>query len=63
MFSLQASLLHTFGTGETWEGWLNTATGCVVCLLVAAMGIYMIRRGSREIKKLQENGNGKEQIL
>lgn len=58
MFSLQAGLLHTFGTGERWEGMLNLATGCVVCLLVAAMGVYMIRRGSREIKTLQETEHG-----
>lgn len=58
MFSLQAGLLHTFGTGESWEGMLNLATGSVVCLLVAAMGVYMIRRGSREMKQLQETENG-----
>lgn len=58
IFSLQAGLLHTFGTGESWEHWMNLATGCVVCLLVSATGIYMIRRGSRELKKIQENGNG-----
>ena len=58
MFSLQAGLLHTFGSGESWEHWLNLATGCAVCLLVCATGVYMIRRGSRELKKLQENGNG-----
>lgn len=58
MFSLQASLLHTFGTGEAWEGRMNMGTGCVVCLLVAAMGVYMIRRGNREIKTVQETENG-----
>lgn len=58
IFSLQASMLHTFGTGERWEGWLNMGTGCLVCLLVAAMGVYMIRRGNREIKILQENTDG-----
>lgn len=58
IFSLQASMLHTFGTGEPWEGQLNTLTGCVVCLLVAAMGVYMIRRGSRELKQIQENEHG-----
>ena len=57
IFSLQAGLLHTFGTGESWEHWLNLATGCVVCLLTVAMGIYMIRRAKREIKKLQEINN------
>ena len=58
MFSLQAGLLHTFGTGESWEGMLNLATGSMVCLLVAAMGVYMICRGNREIKTLQETENG-----
>ena len=58
IFSLQAGLLHTFGTGESWEHWLNLVAGCVVCLLTVAMGIYMIRRGTREIRKLQENKHG-----
>ena len=58
IFSLQAGMLHTFGTGDSWEQWLNLGSGCVVCLLTVAMGIYMIRRASREIKKLQENEYG-----
>ena len=58
IFSLQAGLLHTFGAGDVWENWLNLATGCVVCLLTVAMGIYMIRRANREMKTLQENNNG-----
>ena len=58
IFSLQAGLLHTFGTGESWEHWLNLAVGCTVCLLTVAMGIYMIRRANREILKLQETENG-----
>ena len=60
MFSLQAGLLHTFGTGEKWEHWMNLAVGCVVCLLTVAMGIYMIRRGNREIKNLQEKKHGEQ---
>ena len=58
IFSLQAGLLHTFGTGEPWEHLLNLAVGCMVCLLTVAMGIYMIRRANREIKNLQEKQNG-----
>ena len=58
IFSLQAGLLHTFGTGENWEHPLNLAVGCMVCLLTVAMGIYMIRRANREMKQLQENENG-----
>lgn len=58
MFSLQASMLHTFGTAAPWENWINLAVGCLVCLLTVAMGIYMIRRANREIQKLQEKENG-----
>lgn len=58
IFSLQASMFHTFGTGESWEHLLNMITGCAVCLLIVSMGIYMIRRGNREIKQLQEAQNG-----
>lgn len=59
IFSLQASMLHAFGTGEAWEGLLNIASGCTACLLIVAMGIYMIRRGTREIRKIQEDPHGK----
>jgi len=58
IFSLQASMFHTFGTGEDWEHWMNFATGCIVCLLVASMGVYMIHRGNREIRNIQEIQNG-----
>ena len=58
IFSLQAGLLHTFGTGESWEQPLNLVVGCAVCLLTVAMGIYMIRRANREIKRIQENKYG-----
>lgn len=58
IFSLQAGLLHTFGTGESWEYLLNLAVGCIVCLLTVVIGIYMIRRGNREIKSFQEKHNG-----
>ena len=59
IFSLQASMFHTFGTGESWEHLMNILTGCTVCLLIVSIGIYMIRRGTREIKKHQEKNNGK----
>lgn len=58
IFSLQASMFHTFGTGESWEHLFNIITGCTVCLSVVSMGIYMIRRANREIKQLQEKNNG-----
>ena len=62
IFSLQAGLLHIFGTGESWEQMLNLAVGCVVCMLTVAMGIYMIRRANREIKKLQETEYGESRF-
>lgn len=58
LFSLQASMFHAFGTGERWEHQMNILTGCAVCMLTVSIGIYMIRRGSRELKTLQENENG-----
>lgn len=58
IFSLQAGMLHTFGTGASWEHWLNLASGCASCMLVASIGVYMIHRGSREIKVLRELNNG-----
>lgn len=58
IFSLQASMFHTFGTGENWEHLMNVLTGCAVCLLIVSIGIYMIRRANREIKRLQEKNDG-----
>lgn len=58
LFSLQASMFSTYGTGESWEHLMNTITGCTVCLLTVSIGIYMIRRGNREIKHLQETQHG-----
>ncbi|MBP3926611.1 MAG: hypothetical protein J6D13_05450 [Clostridium sp.] len=58
IFSLQASMFHTFGTGQDWEHLMNILTGCGVCLLIVSIGIYMICRGNREIKKLREISYG-----
>ena len=58
IFSLQASMFHTFGAGENWEHLLNIITGCSVCLLIVSMGIYMIRRSNRELRTLQEKNHG-----
>ncbi len=63
IFSLQASMFHTFGTGESWEQVLNVFTGCGVCLLIVSMGVYMIRRGSREIRQLQEREYAETSVL
>ena len=57
IFSLQASMFHTFGTGADWERLMNLLTGCAVCLLIVSIGIYMICRGSRELNARKENHN------
>lgn len=59
IFSLQASMFHVYGTGEGWENLMNILTGCTVCLLTVAMGVYMILRANRDMKKLEENDYGK----
>lgn len=58
IFSLQASMFHTFGAGENWEHLLNIITGCCVCLLIVSMGIYMIHRSNRELRTLREENHG-----
>lgn len=38
---------------------MNLAVGCAACLLTVVIGIYMIRRSSRELTKIQETEHGK----
>lgn len=52
LFSLQVSMFHTFGQEFAYEKLMNTLTGGAVCLLTVGMGVYMIRRANRELKKL-----------
>lgn len=51
MFHLQVAMFHVFGQGLAYEALMNTLTGGAVCLLTVAMGVYMIRRANRELKK------------
>lgn len=52
LFSLQVALLHAFGQDFPAAGLMNTLTGTAVSILMAGMGVYMLRRADREIKKL-----------
>lgn len=52
LFSLQVALLHAFNDGSIDPKLMNSLTGGVVCLLVMATGIYMIRRANRELIRL-----------
>lgn len=52
LFVLQVGLLWVYG-GTTFvhQKLMNTLTGGAVCLLVCGMGIYMVCRGKRDMKK------------
>lgn len=58
LFSLQAAMIPQFGGSVEFAALMNTLTGSVICAMVAAMGVYMLRRSRREIKKLEESVNG-----
>lgn len=55
MFSLQAAMIRAFDDGTLDVKLMNSMTGGAVCLLVLGMGIYMIRRANRELKKMRGN--------
>lgn len=59
LFTLQVGLLWVFGE-ETfaYTKLMNSLTGGAVCLLVCSMGIYMLWRGKRDIRKLEEREIG-----
>lgn len=52
LFSLQVALLHAFGQDYAFAGIMNTITGSVVSLLMAGMGVYMIRRAGKALKNI-----------
>lgn len=57
LYSLQAAMIHQFEGSEEFAVLMNTLTGCAVCLMVVAMGIYMLHRSRREMRKLEEIEN------
>ncbi len=56
LFVLQVGLLWVFG-GESYPytKLMNSLTGGAVCLLVCGMGIYMVWRGKRDLKKIEKS--------
>lgn len=63
LLSLQVSLIATFGDGFVGTEIMNIATGSVVLLVVATIGIIMIINGKKELKILQkENQDGRQQV-
>ncbi len=59
LFVLQVGLLWVFGGPDYSQAKLmNSLTGGVVCLLVCGLGIYMVWRGTRDLKRLEETELG-----
>ncbi len=54
LFVLQVGLLWVYGEGDFAQyRMMNSLTGGAVCLLVMGMGLYMIWRAQRDMKKLE----------
>lgn len=59
LFVLQVGLLWVFGgTDFAYQKLMNSLTGGAVCLLVCGMGLYMLWRAKRDMKKLEETEIG-----
>lgn len=58
IFSLQVAMIHQFEGSEHFAALMNNITGTAVCLLVMGMGVYMLCRSRREMKKLEEERDG-----
>lgn len=55
LFVLQVGLLWVFGGPDfAYQKLMNSLTGGAVCLLVCGMGIYMLWRSKRDMRKLEE---------
>ena len=56
ILALQTALLHTFQTGKVDVSAFNTLTGIAVSAVAFALGIYMVIKGNKEVRKEKENG-------
>ena len=53
LYGLQTALIATFSATEGGDmGYMNMITGIVVTVLSLALGVYMIIKSSKELKKL-----------
>ncbi len=58
MLSLETAMLTQFDTGDTSPAFrriMTGSTGGVVCAFVVGMGMYMMIRGTKELRKLKKN--------
>lgn len=59
LFVLQVGLLWVFGGNRfAYAKLMNSLTGGAVCLLVCCMGIYMVWRANRDMRKMEEEKIG-----
>lgn len=59
LFVLQVGLLWVFGGASfAYAKLMNNLTGGAVCLLVVGMGVYMLWRSKRDMRKLEEEEIG-----
>ncbi|MBP3701193.1 MAG: hypothetical protein J6I64_04845 [Lachnospiraceae bacterium] len=64
LLSLETAMLTAFGNGDDprFRQIMTASTGGVICLWILAMAVYMIVRGTKEIRLLtkgtKENGSG-----
>ena len=56
ILALQTAMLNTFGKGDRFETVANAITGAITCLFTLGIGIYMIKKGQKEIKRELNNG-------
>ena len=57
ILALQTALLLQFSDGKTMAA-ANALTGVTVCILVLAMGVFMIMRGNKYLKRVKSKANG-----
>lgn len=61
VLALQTALLQTFSDAGVDCGRYNAVTGGAVCVMILALGVYMIAKANKEQNKIKEEQNGKRQ--
>lgn len=52
MFSLQIAMFASFGSGEDFEGLMNSISGGCVCFAIFCMAVFMVVRANRKLKNI-----------
>jgi hypothetical protein len=56
ILALQTALLHAFQSGQVDVSAFNTLTGIAVSAVTLALGIYMVIKGNKELRKEKKDG-------